>query len=293
MDPKATRSKSVHAETDVRVTGVVVVTSDAVSASLDLCLRSVLADPWVDELVLVDAGAPPAIASTLRALKADRRDVTLLRVPVEVGIAEARNRAVAQAQGRWLLFVQPNVALQRGAVARMVAAGRSAASPWIVGGRVLDAKGRERLDARGPLPTIGNSFAAALGWRRKTPAAGALPTLVPAVGGQMMMTPRADFVALGGFEGADLEPAEAFDLCRRAVDAGGQVRFAPRAEGVEFQAQTRAGAAAAGKAARGLSRYLARAARSRRERAAVAVAAPVIGALMVLRGIVEGLVRRR
>ncbi|MFZ4600965.1 MAG: hypothetical protein ACOYM8_00825 [Caulobacterales bacterium] len=293
MDPKATRSTSATTETDVRVSAIVVVTQDAGSASLDLCLRSVLSDPWVDELILVDAGADAQIGSTMRALKADRRDVMLMRVPAAIGVAEARNRAVIHARGRWLLFVQPNVALQRGAVARMVAAGRSAASPWIVGGRVLDAKGRERLDARGPLPTLGSSFAAAVGLRRKAPAPGALPTLVAAVGGQMMMTPRADFVGLGGFDDSELEPAEAFDLCRRAADAGGQIRFAPRAEGVEFSANSRAGAAAAGRAARGLSRYLARAARTPRERAAVAMFSPLMAALMVLRGIVEGLRRRR
>lgn len=293
MDPKETRSASATSETDVRVSAIVVVTPDAASASLDLCLRSVLSDPWVDELILVDAAAPPQIAATLRALKADRRDVVLLRAPAGTGNADARNRAVLQARGRWLLFVQPNVALQRGAVARMVAAGRSAASPWIVGGRVLDAKGRERLDSRGPLPTVGSSIAAALGWRRPTPMTGASPTPVQAVGGLMMMTPRADFVALGGFDGADLEPVEAFDLCRRAADAGGQVRFAPRAEGVEFSANQLTGAAAAGRAARGLSRYLARAARTPRERAAVAVLSPLLGVLMVLRGSLEGLLRRR
>lgn len=293
MDPKATRSKSTSTDADVRVSAIVVVAREAASSSLDLCLRSVLADPWVDELIVVDCGAPPVIASALRALRADRRDVVLLKSPSELGLAEARNGAVLQARGRWLLFVQPNVALQRGAVARMVAAGRSAASPWIVGGRVLDAKGRERGDARGPLPTIGSSFAAAFGWRRKAPAAGALPTLVPAVGGQLMMTPRADFVALGGFDDRDVEPVEALDLCRRAADAGGQVRFAPRAEGVEFALNTRGGAAAAGRQARGLSRYLARAARTKRERAAVALATPLIGAIMVLRGAVTSLLRRK
>jgi len=293
MDPKATRSKTATAGTDARVSAIVVVTHEAASASLDLCLRSVLADPWVDELILVDCGAPPAVASMLRALRADRRDVTLLRMPEPLGMAEARNRGVAQARGRWLLFVQPNLALQRGAVARMVAAGRSAASPWIVGGRVLDAKGRERIDARGPLPTVGSTLAAALGWRRKTPAAGALPTRVAAVGGQMMMTPRADFVGLGGFDDSDLEPAEALDLCRRATDAGGQVRFAPRAEGVEFASGAPVGPAAAGRAARGLSRYLARAARTPRERAAVLLAAPLIGGLMVLRGLLEGFGRSK
>ena len=68
MDPKATRSTSAVTETDVRVSAIVVVAQDAGSASLDLCLRSVLSDPWVDELILVDAGADAQIGSTMRAL---------------------------------------------------------------------------------------------------------------------------------------------------------------------------------------------------------------------------------
>ena len=44
---------------------------------LDLCLRSALAEPWIDDLVIVDQRLLASVSpSALRALQADRRDVT-------------------------------------------------------------------------------------------------------------------------------------------------------------------------------------------------------------------------
>ena len=55
--------------------------------------------------------------------------------------AAAANLGASKARGRWLLFLDPHVVLQRGAVARMAAAGGGARTPWIVGGRLTDTEG--------------------------------------------------------------------------------------------------------------------------------------------------------
>jgi GT2 family glycosyltransferase len=285
MDPKASRSARTAADTAVRVSAIVVAHDSAAAQPLELCLRAALADPWVDELVLVDAGQSPELASRLRGLKADRRDIVLIGAPGSA--AEARNRGAAAARGRWLLFLDPALVMQAGAVARLVSAGRTAASPWIVGGKVLDAKGRERGEARGPAPTLQSAFADALGMARRPAPFGDRAAPVGVVGGAMMLIPRDDFVGLGGFQNAALEPLEAFDLCQRAAAAGGEVRFAPRAEGVQIAPARRGGRG------RSMTRLLGRNARGPMERFGVALSAPALQALWGFRQAVAALFRRR
>src|SRR6185312_11053587 len=110
--------------------------------------RSALAEPWIDDLVIVDAGNPAPVSSALRALQADRRDVRVAQASGDAGFAEAANVGAELARGRWLLFLDPHVVLQRGAVARMAAAGGGGQTPWIVGGRLTDTTGRDKPAAR-------------------------------------------------------------------------------------------------------------------------------------------------
>ncbi|MBC7769539.1 MAG: glycosyltransferase family 2 protein, partial [Phycisphaerales bacterium] len=110
----------------------------AAQTRLDLCLRSVLAEALTDELVIVDLGNDAEISSMLRAFQVDRRDVKLLAVPSDVSAAAAANEGAKQSRGRWLLFLDPDVVLQRGAVGRLAAAGGAARTPCIIGGRLTD-----------------------------------------------------------------------------------------------------------------------------------------------------------
>lgn len=85
-----------------RVSAVVVhqPPADAVSPfTLDLCLPSALAEPWIDDLVIVDHDNPPEASSKLRAVQADRRDVRLVRAD-GVSARAAANQGAAAARGR-------------------------------------------------------------------------------------------------------------------------------------------------------------------------------------------------
>ncbi|MES1197044.1 MAG: glycosyltransferase, partial [Pseudomonadota bacterium] len=185
----------------------VVVTREA-GGALDLCLRSALREPWIDELVIVDNRSAPGVASALRALQADRRDVKVVRSEQELGPAAAANLGAETARGRWLLFLDPNVVLQRGAVPRMAAAGGGAPAPWIVGGRLTDQNGRERRAARSGSLTAWSALAVALDWpgprplprRRKRKAEADEATPVAAVSSAFMLITRRDFLDLDCFD---------------------------------------------------------------------------------------------
>ena len=292
MDKFPSRERASAAALEPRVTAVVVASRVRVGPSgqspLDLCLRSAQAEPWIDDLVVVDHGNSAEISASLRSLHLDRRDVKVVRANAELSAAAAANLGAQQARGRWLLFLDPDVVLQRGAAARMAAAGGGAVTPWIVGGRLTDASGRERRAARCGSLNTWSAISVALGLggvrakrRRKDDLA---PTRVAAVSGAFMLVPRDDFQALNGFDPEFATDFADLDLCRRAAAAGGSVLLASEASGVQFDQAGRRGR----RQAQGLALYAAKSANTPIEKAFAAIAGPAIATLIGLKDFVAG-----
>jgi GT2 family glycosyltransferase len=297
VDKFPSRERESAVALEPRVSAIVVVCnvqSAAAQHALDLSLRAALAEPWIDDLVIVDAGNAPGVSSALRALHLDRRDVKLIDAPLGVSAGAAANLGAEQARGRWLLFLAPDVVMQRGAAERMAAAGASARAPWVVGGKLTDGGGRERSAARAGQLNTWSSVAIALGWAGRKPrhssrgAAArddaAWPAEVGAVSGAFMLAPKSDFQALGGFDEGFLTDAADLDLCRRARAAGGSVLFQPVAAGVQV-IQHQIGRR---KQAQGLALFAVRSARSPMEKAFAVIAAPALGVIVALRDFVAG-----
>ena len=290
MDQFPYQEREATATLGPRVSAIVVARNVRTHASgqsaLDLCLRSALAEPWIDDLVVVDHNCPATLASALRAMQADRRDVKLVVAAPELSGAAAANLGAAQARGRWFLFLDPHVVLQRGAVERMAAAGGGAHTPWIVGGRLTDIDGRERRAARSGALNAWSTIAIALNWpgpRRKRLRADE-PARVAAVSGAFMLVPRHDFQTLGGFDAGFVSDGADLDLCRRAVAAGGSILFQPAAAGVQFEHAALRGR----RQAQGLALFAAKSARTPIERAFAMIARPALMVLLGLKGFVAG-----
>lgn len=289
VDQNPSRERQQAADLAPRVSAIVV--TRHTGQPLELCLRSALAEPWVDELIIVDNGNPPSVSSALRALQADRRDTHLIQPRRELGLAAALNAGANRARGRWLLFLDPHVVLQRGAVERMVAAGANVRSPWIIGGRLTDTEGRERRAARRGALTAWSALAVALDLegrgprrrrkRRKEPGE---PLAVAAVSGAFMLAPASDFRQLGGFDEGYLTDGADLDICRRANDAGGVVLFQPAASGVQFAGGRRPGR----REAQGLARFAVKSAKTPGQRAFAMIARPALALLLGLRGLFGG-----
>ncbi len=296
MDNFPSREREAAAALEPRVSAIVVVRNiQSVSAqhALDLSLRAALAEPWIDDLVIVDAGNAPEIASSLRALHMDRRDTKLVAALPGASAGAAANLGAEQARGRWLLFLSPDVVLQRGAAERLAAAGGSARTPWIVGGKLTDGEGRERRAARAGSLNTWSAIAVAIGWGGAKPSQrrGALgrhdtplPSEVGAVSGAFMLVPSHDFRQLGGFDEGFLTDGADLDLCRRAAAAGGSVLFQPVAAGVQFVRPQMRGR----KQAQGLALFAERSARTPIEKAFAIIAAPALAVIVGLRDFVAG-----
>lgn len=259
-------------------------------SALELCLRSVLAEAWNDELIIVDNGNAPEVSVALRALQADRRDVKVVQATTR-SVAAAANMGAAQARGRWIMFLDPDVVLQRGAIARLAAAGGEARPPWIVGGRLTDTAGKERRVSRGGALNAFSALAVALDLpprkesrRRRRGGAPAPAANVAAVSGSFMLTPRADFEDLGGFDESFATDGADLDLCRRTAEAGGSVLLQPDASGVQVVRGPRKGR----RLAQGLARFAAKSARTPLEKAFALIAAPTLFVLLGLKEFVVG-----
>jgi len=289
VDKFPSRERSAAAALEPRVSAIVVARHArarvAGPSPLDLCLRSALAEPWIDDVVVVNHGAPDAVASALRALQADRRDLKVVNAEAADTAAEAVNLGAQHARGRWLLFLGDNVVLRRGAVARMAAAGGGAQAPWIVGGRLTDPEGRERSVARPGALNAWSSLAVALNWawpqsRRRQGE----PAKVAAVSGAFMLITRHDFQALGGFDEGFVSDAADLDLCRRAADSGGAILFQPAAAGVQFGRPPARGR----RQAQGLALFAMRSAKTPAEKAFALIARPALILVLGLKDLVAG-----
>ncbi len=289
MDKFPSRERSLAATLEPRVSAIVVAQKLRAHAShqapLDLCLRSALAEPWIDDVVIVDQDNEAELSSALRAFQADRRDVRLVTAPKQMSAAAAANLGAANARGRWLLFLAPDVVLQRGAVERLAAAAREAKTPCVLGGRLTDLEGRDRPAARAGALNAFSAIAVAMNWQgaRKRKRGSSQPRAVGAVSGNFMLIARADFENLGAFDERFATDGADLDLCRRAADAGGSVLFLPAASGVQFDSSLEGR-----RRAQGLALFAEKSARTGPEKAFAAVAGPALATLLALKDFVAG-----
>ena len=222
----------------VSVVMVVYMTGEALEQSL----ACVLADPLVDELVVVDNGSSPEQAARLRALAAQDERVILASGHGNVGFAKGANLGARTARGDVLVFLNPDAFLQPGCVAALVREIEDQPTPSIVGGRVLNPdRTEQRGGRRGEITPI-SALLSMSGLAKAVPAWGrfevhweqdALPDQVapaPTISGACFCMRREDFEAVQGFDEQYFLHVEDVDLCWRVREAGGRVLFHPKAE---------------------------------------------------------------
>ena len=234
----APMTDDLRARRSVSVVMVVYMTGEALEQSL----ACVLADPLVDELVVVDNGSSPAEAARLQALAARDSRVVLMTGHGNVGFARGANLGARKARGDLLVFLNPDAFLQPGCVAELVREIDGRPVPSVIGGRVLNAdRTEQRGGRRGEITPISALLSLSTlskrvpGWRRfevhweqdTTPDQVAE---VPTVSGACLCMRREDFDVMAGFDEGYFLHVEDIDLCWRVRRQGGVVLFHPRAE---------------------------------------------------------------
>lgn len=221
----------------VSVIMVVYQTGPALRKSLEL----VLAEPMVDEFIVVDNGSPPKDALHLRELALSEPRLRLLQGHGNVGFAQGANLGAEAARGRALVFLNPDAYLQPGCISALILASEGQASPCIVGARVLNADGSEQRGSRRGEVTPVSTFLSLSHLAQQVPSLSQFeihrqdepvplaPIAVPTISGACFFISQFDFQMMGGFDRAYFLHVEDIDLCWRARRQGGSVVFQPLA----------------------------------------------------------------
>jgi N-acetylglucosaminyl-diphospho-decaprenol L-rhamnosyltransferase len=209
-------------------------------------VRRVLADPDVDEFVLIDNGSSPEEVELIDAAAEKDPRMTVLRGQGNVGFARAINMGVRIARGGIIVVLNPDAYLEKSCIRILHRALMDRHRPTLVGARVLNVDGSEQRGARRGEVTPVTSLLSLTGLARKVPAlqgfevhheddpAPSRGVPVPTISDACFAILKDDFFALGGFDTGYFLHVEDVDLCWRIRQCGGEVLFEPRARVVHL-----------------------------------------------------------
>ncbi len=221
------------------VLSILVVSYNTVAMTL-ACLDSIVAEtrdtPY--EIIVVDNASGDGSADAIAAHPSRPR---LIPLHDNIGFGRANNLAASQSLGQLLLLLNPDTIVLDGAIDRLVAFSRARPEAMIWGGRTRFADGRLnpasawgrmtawRLGCRASgLASLakGSSFLngeAIGGWSRDSERE------VDIVSGCFLLTPRAVWKRLGGFDPVYFMYGEEADFCLRASHLGARPVVTPEA----------------------------------------------------------------
>lgn len=204
---------------------------------IESCLKALSAEieSIGGDIIIYDNGSQD---STIRAIEAGFPKVRLFRSPKNIGFGAASNRAAAEAGGEYLLFANPDLIIDRGAVANLIDALMKQPGAGAVAGRMRHPDGSFQPTCR-KLPTTNNIFfsrGSIFGGRSEkngyTLGDFDTTTVVPAASATCLLMRRDFFLTLKGFDERFFMFMEDTDLCLRIGAAGKKVYFEPKAGGI-------------------------------------------------------------
>lgn len=224
-------------ETGARISAVMV--SYRTGPVLFDSIRSVLADPAIAELVVVNHDNPTNVTVRLDTLSTAEPRLNVIHTGANLGFGRGCNIGASAASGDYVLFLNPDTLIARGAASLLVETAKPLPAGSIVGARILNPDGSEQRGGRRGELTLASALLSFSGLARILPGvrdfhrereilpAGPVPT--PTVSGAAMLMSRESFRLLGGFDERYFLHVEDIDICERARRAGGEVVFDPRA----------------------------------------------------------------
>ncbi|EWY41349.1 glycosyl transferase family 2 [Skermanella stibiiresistens SB22] len=215
---------------------------------LEDAIAAVLAQDIAIELILVDNGNPAPVTAGLVARCAEDPRIKLATGHGNIGFAAACNLGAKDAQGDFLLLLNPDCVLDHGALADLIRLIPKTAHPWVAGCRIVNPDGTDQRGSRRELPTPWLTLVEALRldrlapnhpyFRRLNQHDQPIPeavTQVPAVSGACMLMPVDDYRMLGGMDEGYFLHVEDLDLCFAMTRMGGSVLFVPQVSLIHYR----------------------------------------------------------
>jgi GT2 family glycosyltransferase len=186
-------------------------------------------DKW--EIIVVDNESDPDLFDEF---KSGFQRIKFVANPINSGYAFGANLGAAQASGKLLIFMNPDVIADVGDIGALIEERKWLGGVALLTPRQVDSKGRTQklYDA---FPDLLNHFRIVKGLLRllrpgkyPNPRANIETVIYPDwVGGSFLLISREDFDAIGGWCDDYWLYAEDTDLCRRAHDLGLQAACTP------------------------------------------------------------------
>lgn len=202
-------------------------------------IRSVLNDPDISQLVLVNHDNPTNVTAQLDTMAASEPRLHVIHTGANLGFGRGCNIGAHAASGEHILLLNPDTLIARGAARILVSTVQTLPPMSIVGARILNTDGTEQRGGRRGGLTLMSALLSFTGLARILPGVRdfhreneplpAGPVEALSVSGAAMLMSRETFRALGGFDERYFLHVEDIDICERARRAGGKVVFEPRA----------------------------------------------------------------
>ena len=207
----------------------------------------------VTELILVDNGNPAAVVRELVELAQVEPRLTRISGHGNVGFARGCNIGARRARGCYLLLLNPDCHLGRGAIPSLLAETAALGNHWMLGCRMLNPDGSDQRASRRALLTPYTALVEVFRLDRLAPRRfrtyrlnhhdNPLPEAtarVPAISGACMMLPAATLQAVGGMDEGYFLHVDDLDLCFRLHQAEIPVYFVPHVKAVHHAGSSRA-----------------------------------------------------
>lgn len=217
----------------------VVLVSYHTGAVLNQSLKQVLAQSQPVELIVVNNGNPPEVLLHLQKMAQQEHRLKLLNGQGNVGFATGCNLGAKQAQGEYLLILNPDCVMSPHTLEQCLTEAAKLPQPYMLGARLMGSDGHEGRGGRRDMLTPLNGLVYAVGLSRIFPSfrfnhhqdpVPAQTAPVPAISGAFMFMPWSQFAELGGFDESYFLHVEDLDLCMRFHQNGGKIYFAPKIE---------------------------------------------------------------
>lgn len=203
------------------------------------CLDSLLGQPELAEVLLVDNGNSPEVVMALRARAESEPRLRLLTGHGNVGFAAGCNLGADAATGSHLLFLNPDAAMPEGGLARLLAEISSREGMALIGGRLVGPDGEEQAGSRRDHLTPGRAITEMFRLDRVSPLrrfnrhqeplpGETIP--VPTISGACILLAVEDYGRIGGMDERYFLHVEDIDFCLRFREAGGEVLFCPHVD---------------------------------------------------------------
>lgn len=208
------------------ISGVVVTHNN--EATVERCIKSMW-ENQIHNIVVVDNASTDQTVQRVKGCGIRPQLQT-----TNTGFAMAANKGAKSIQTEYILFLNPDAALTRGAWKKARHYLNTHPGVEIVGLGLHDAVGRHEQNSWGKKVTLG-SLAMRQIMRSKTPQK---PRYVGWVSGAAMIVSTKTFHRLGGFDEQFFMYWEDVDLCERARQQGSKVAVLPQAQAMHRRGQS-------------------------------------------------------